>query len=339
MPADGVTDLTDAISVANMHSVSSAARLCGVSPSTLRAWERRYGVVEPIRTEGGYRVYDDAALRRLTRMSSLIASGWSPRHAAAYVMNEDGEGDGALPIGHVEEEIPDPVPPTKREERQHLEVILDAAEQLDAPKVSDELDFAFSIHSFDDLVDQWLSPVVNAIREGGESGRLSLAGEHFLRAGIERRLRAIFEESEPQTPHGTKVVIGTPPGEHRVLTALGFATTMRRSGCDVTYLGDGLKPKVWLEAVAESGANAVVVIVPGAEDAPGANKLIARLARTSPQVRVYAAGDGVHEVTEGHATLLTGAVTASAAQVCSENASDAADADDDRVGDEHAVNA
>ena len=81
-----------------MHSVSSAARLCGVSPSTLRAWERRYGVVEPIRTESGYRVYDDAALRRLTRMSSLIASGWSPRHAAAYVMNENGDGE-PLPVG------------------------------------------------------------------------------------------------------------------------------------------------------------------------------------------------------------------------------------------------
>src|SRR5690606_16460586 len=103
-----------------MHSVSSAARLCGVSPSTLRAWERRYGVVEPIRTEGGYRVYDDEALRRLTRMSSLIASGWSPRHAAAYVMNEDG--DAVLPLGMTEEEPPPPVPPTQDEEEQHLEV-------------------------------------------------------------------------------------------------------------------------------------------------------------------------------------------------------------------------
>lgn len=302
-----------------MHSVSSAARLCGVSPSTLRAWERRYGVVEPIRTEGGYRVYDDDALRRLTRMSSLIASGWSPRHAAAYVMSEDG--DAALPLGMMaEEEPPAPVPPTKSEEKQHLEVVLQAAEELNAPRVSDELDFAWSIHSFDDLMDQWLGPILNAIREGGESGRLSLAGEHFLRAGIERRLTAVFEESEQSVHAAPSVLIGTPPGDHRVLTALGFATTLRRAGCKVTYLGAGLEPQTWLDAVDTSNPDVVVVVVPAAEDAAGASRLIAKLARTVPDLPVYAAGDGVKEITGDHATLLTGVITKCVERICSENA-------------------
>lgn len=302
-----------------MHSVSSAARLCGVSPSTLRAWERRYGVVEPIRTEGGYRVYDDDALRRLTRMSSLIASGWSPRHAAAYVMSEDGEA--ALPLGMTaEEEAPDPVPPTKSEEKQHLEVVLQAAEELNAPRVSDELDFAWSIHSFDDLMDQWLGPILNAIREGGESGRLSLAGEHFLRAGIERRLAAVFEESEQALHAAPSVLVGTPPGDHRVLTALGFATTLRRAGCDVTYLGAGLEPKAWLDAVAESNPDVVLVVVPADEDAPGASRLVAKLARTRPALPVYAAGDGAEQVTGEHASVLTDAITTCVERIRSENA-------------------
>lgn len=301
-----------------MHSVSSAARLCGVSPSTLRAWERRYGVVEPIRTEGGYRVYDDGALRRLTRMSSLIASGWSPRHAAAYVMGEDG--DAALPLGMAaEEEVPDPVPPTTSEEKQHLEVVLQAAEELNAPRVSDELDFAWSIHSFDDLMDQWLGPILAAIREGGESGRLSLAGEHFLRAGIERRLTAVFEESEQHLHAAPSVLVGTPPGDHRVLTSLGFATALRRAGCDVTYLGAGLEPKAWLDAVTESDPDVVLVVVPADDDAAGAAKLIARLARTSPSLPVYAAGDGVEQVTGEHATLLTDPITTCVERIRSEN--------------------
>lgn len=300
-----------------MHSVSSAARLCGVSPSTLRAWERRYGVVEPIRTEGGYRVYDDEALRRLTRMSSLIASGWSPRHAAAYVMNEDG--DAVLPLGMTEEEPPPPVPPTQDEEDQHLEVVLQAAEELNAPRVSDELDFAWSIHSFDDLMDQWLSPILNAIRKGGETGRLSLAGEHFLRAGIERRLKRVFQESEQRVNATPRVIVGTPPGDHRVLTALGYATTLRRAGCDVTYLGSGLEPKAWLDAVAESSPDVVLVIVPAEEDAAGASRLIAKLAKTSPDLPVYAAGDGVGQVTGDHATLLTDVITKCVERITSEN--------------------
>ena len=47
-----------------MHTVKRAAELTGVPAATLRVWERRYGVVTPSRTEGGYRVYDDAALLR-----------------------------------------------------------------------------------------------------------------------------------------------------------------------------------------------------------------------------------------------------------------------------------
>ncbi|MDO5503297.1 MAG: MerR family transcriptional regulator, partial [Actinomycetia bacterium] len=245
-----------------MHSVSSAARLCGVSPSTLRAWERRYGVVEPIRTEGGYRVYDDEALKRLTRMSSLIASGWSPRHAAAYVMNENGEGE-PLPIGGAEEDKPDPVPPTMKEEREHIEVILQAAENLDAPRVSDELDFAFSTHSFDDLVDQWLGPILNATERATKSGRLTVAGEHFLSAGIERRLADAFAEADQEhRVTGPTVIVGSPQGAQHSLGAFAFATSMRRSGCNVTYLGSDVPKETWLEALEGAPVDIVCISVP-----------------------------------------------------------------------------
>lgn len=300
-----------------MHSVSSAARLCGVSPSTLRAWERRYGVVEPIRTEGGYRVYDDAALRRLTRMSSLIASGWSPRHAAAYVMNEDGDGDAALPLGgQAEEEIPDPVPPTTKEAQEHIEVILQAAEKLDAPRVSDELDFAFSVHSFDDLVDQWLGPVLKATGEAWAQGRLSVAGEHFLSAGIERRIAKYYEEADQQVRGaGPSIVVGTPRGARHSIGSFAFATSLRRHGCDVTYLGADVPPEAWLEAIESSDAWAVGVSVPTEDDALAASETIALITKAHPDLTVYYGGGGSASVTAKGAIRLDGKITPTAEQV------------------------
>ena len=303
-----------------MHSVSSAARLCGVSPSTLRAWERRYGVVEPIRTEGGYRVYDDAALRRLTRMSSLIASGWSPRHAAAYVMNENGEGE-SLPTGAaVEEARPDPVPPTPEEEAEHIEVILQAAEALDAPRVSDELDFVFSIHAFDDLVDNWLGPVLTATGQAWQSGRLSVAGEHFLTAGIERRLSHYFEEAGQSRGTGPRVVVGLPRGARHAIGSFAFATSLRRNGCQVTYLGADVPTDAWLHAVESTHADAVCLSVPTADDALAASETVAAITLRRPAVAVYVGGSGSHAVTASGATRLEGSVSAAAQRILADHA-------------------
>ena len=68
-----------------MYTVKHAAAMTGISPATLRMWERRYEVVVPGRSPSGYRVYDDAAVRRLSAMRALVEAGWSPRLAAEQV--------------------------------------------------------------------------------------------------------------------------------------------------------------------------------------------------------------------------------------------------------------
>src|SRR4249919_896872 len=69
-----------------MYTIKQAAARTGLSIPTIRAWERRYGVVSPSRTPAGYRLYDDAAIARLNAMRSLVETdGWRPSQAAARV--------------------------------------------------------------------------------------------------------------------------------------------------------------------------------------------------------------------------------------------------------------
>ena len=68
-----------------MYTIKHAAEQVGVSVSALRAWERRYGVGAAHRTEAGYRLYDDQAVRALRLMNSLVLDGWSVRAAAEEV--------------------------------------------------------------------------------------------------------------------------------------------------------------------------------------------------------------------------------------------------------------
>ena len=66
-----------------MYTIKEAAARTGLSVPVLRAWERRYGVVSPTRTPGGYRLYDEAALARLRSMRRLIDDGWSASAASS----------------------------------------------------------------------------------------------------------------------------------------------------------------------------------------------------------------------------------------------------------------
>lgn len=66
-----------------MYTIKRAAELTGIPAATLRAWERRYDLVDPQRTESGYRLYDEQTLDRIREMVALVADGWTASTAAA----------------------------------------------------------------------------------------------------------------------------------------------------------------------------------------------------------------------------------------------------------------
>ncbi|NJD29752.1 MAG: MerR family transcriptional regulator, partial [Chloroflexi bacterium] len=78
-----------------MYTIKQAAARAGVTVPVMRAWERRYGIVEPSRTPSGYRLYDDAAIDRVRTMRRLVDQGWQPSQAAREVI-EGGPAAKAL---------------------------------------------------------------------------------------------------------------------------------------------------------------------------------------------------------------------------------------------------
>ena len=57
------------------HPIRVVARLTGLTTHVIRAWERRYGAVKPVRTDAGARLYDDAAVERLQLLKALVDTG------------------------------------------------------------------------------------------------------------------------------------------------------------------------------------------------------------------------------------------------------------------------
>jgi len=278
-----------------VYTIKHAAELTGVPVATLRAWERRYGVVSPRRTAGGYRLYDDDAVDRLRAMRDLVGAGWAPRQAADEVAQRAagaaaaGRADVPAPpagIGAAPATEEGPVPAAAGGGADDL---VAACRTLDPLRVAAVLDERFARSSFEAVVDDWLMPALSAVGHAWERGEVSTAAEHLVAHAVLRRLAAAFEAAGAAT-RGPRVLIGLPPGGRHELGSLAFAVAARRAGLAVTYVGADLPQASWLDAVAQVRPEAIVLAVPRSEDVPAAAAVIEAVRHAHPDLRVVVGG-------------------------------------------------
>lgn len=275
-----------------MYTIKGAAERVGISPSTLRAWERRYGVVSPGRTEGGYRVYSEDDVRVLARMGRLVDSGRPPSLAAQEAMRQASLatlGSDPRPsesaIGELDAES-------------DVEALVEVAESLDAGRLEVVLDQMVARGSFEAVVDQSLMPALGALGAAWESGRVSVAGEHLVSHAVMRRLAAAYEAAS-RLASGPRVLIGMPPGGRHELGLFAFAVAARRHGLVTDYLGADLPVADWLIAVDAHDVAAVVISVPIETDVAGTTEVIEALQERRPDLIVAVGGARQDEAPAG----------------------------------------
>ena len=278
-----------------MYTIKRAAELTGLSVTTLRAWERRYGIVSPQRTESGYRLYDAEAVHTLSLMNSLVLQGWSPRQAAAETVRRRDAGEGGAS---------DTVPPAARDPAAAMpaaapaitsvtswtsEGLIDAAAGLDVIRVAEILDERFSVGSFETVVDSWLLPALVDLGEAWAGGRVSVAGEHLVAYAVQRRLAAAYEAAAHRSD-GPRVIIGLPAGARHELGLLAFATAARRVGLTTAYVGADLPTADWVAATAAHDAVCAVLSVPRDADLASLRSVVASLRSAHPPVLIAVGG-------------------------------------------------
>ena len=267
-----------------MYTIKQAAIRAGVSVPLLRAWERRYGVVQPERTPSGYRLYDDAAIERLRSMRLLIETGWSPSQAAREI-----EANG-LPVASPGTPPAEDATPATAGGGDKTTTFVDAAAALDGQGVEAVLDDLFATASFERVVDDRIMPALRALGDAWADGTVSVAGEHAASHAVLRRISAAFEAAarlDVEHP----VVVGLPPGSRHEIGALAFATAARRQGIGVVYLGADVPQESWSHAVEVTNARAVVIGIPTAQDRKPARDVVLRMTER-PGLLVAVGGPG-----------------------------------------------
>ncbi|HET8776289.1 MAG TPA: MerR family transcriptional regulator [Candidatus Limnocylindria bacterium] len=265
-----------------MYTISEAADRAGVTSELLRAWERRYAVVTPRRTPAGYRLYDEAAIARVRAMRSLVDDGWTPSAAAEHLRDLS---DDDLPTARVPQltETPDAVADdlTAR--------FVDAAARMDRAAVQAFLDDVSARGSFETVAERYVFPALRALGDAWSRGIVSVAAEHAASAAVSRWL-GIAYQAAAGSAEGRPVLIGLPPGARHELGALAFATAARRRGLNIHYVGADLPAADWLHAARSTGAVAVVIAVPTAEDVGAARRVATALRRAKPTPLVLFGG-------------------------------------------------
>ena len=271
LSVQGLSKVVAGYPVQAMYTIQRAAQLTGVSDGLLRAWERRYGVVIPMRNESGYRLYDEADLAAISTMRRLIDDGWSAAAAAAAVRNGDVPHAPDEPAGRVAATGVD-----RSDAAVYLQRFVGSAARMDVAGLEECLDGGFALGSFEHVVDTWLFPTLAALGEGWARGEIDVAGEHAASHAVHRRLSAAFDAAARRS-RGPAVVVGLPAGSQHELGALAFATAIRRRGLDVLYLGANVPVSSWETASRSYAARAAVLAVVTPEDRGAAVTVARRL--------------------------------------------------------------
>ncbi len=255
------------MSEASELRIGELARRTGVATDLLRAWERRYGLLAPTRTDSGYRLYSSADVRRVGRMRELLAAGVSAAEAAREALSEPVTADAAAEGVSVE--------------------LREAIQRLDDAASHTAFDRLLADFSLDAVLVGAVLPLLRELGEGWERGEVSVAQEHFASHLIRGRLLGLARGWDRGS--GPRAVLACPPEERHDLGLLIFGLALREHGWRITFLGGDTPVETLADTVERLVPEAVVL---SATDSARFDPIAAALGALAGKTTMWIAGPG-----------------------------------------------
>lgn len=240
------------------YPIRVAARMAGLTPATVRAWEKRYGAITPDRTATNRRLYSVEDVERLRLIAELSSEGYSPGAVAALGTAElrrmRGDGSQAAHAARKGEGL--------AVGARLAESCLDAASTMDSSRLYLTLMEALGGSDAPAAMDDIVARVLREIGARWERGTFSVAHEHAASAAIRQSLGwllSVLQVSVPRRTDVPAVVVAAPAGDLHELGALMAAVTAAAGGWRVVYLGPNCPAPDIAVAVTESQAGAVAL--------------------------------------------------------------------------------
>jgi len=266
--------------------IGELSRRLGVSDYVLRAWESRYGLLQPVRSAGGFRLYSEADALRIRRMQAHLARGLSAAEAAREVLGEDSEArrDSGVRGGPDQAAGPDRIAVTVSELSGALRRALDTFDEPAAQAVLDRLVSDLSVPT---MLREVVLPYLAELGERWTQGTASIAQEHFASNVIRGRLAGLARGWG--NGHGPRALLACPPGELHDLALMVFGIVLNRTGWRIDYLGANTPVEELTRTVEASRPDLVVL---AAARTPAFEGLAAQLTELAQRAPLALAGAG-----------------------------------------------
>lgn len=241
--------------VSHRYPIRTVASLTGVHPMTLRAWERRYGLVEPSRTDGGHRLYSQSDIDRIRRIVGLITEGVPVGQVADVIESpsRDAAGSGQSAGAGL-----DTGPGAGTAWAQWREALLAGVASFDEARIDDLYQEMLSLHPADRVMHDALLPVLAALGERWARSPGAIAEEHFFAAFIRNKLGARLHHRS-RSAAGPKLLMACLPGEHHDAGLLLFALAAHDRGYRIALLGADMPIEPLAGVARRAQADAIVL--------------------------------------------------------------------------------
>ncbi len=228
----------------NHYPIRAISELTGVPTTTLRAWERRYGLLQPSRTAKGHRLYSGEDIDLVKEIVILLKSNHTISEAIRIIRNPELN---AAPSAEVEGHW-----------AVYHQRMLKSIENFNEQNLDTTYNEALSIYPIDMVTQEVIIPVLQLLGERWQDRKAGVAEEHFFSAFLRNKLGARLHH-EAHRSRGNKILVACLPGEYHELGILLFSISAIGHGYRILYLGTNMPPSQLSKVVERTDVAAVLL--------------------------------------------------------------------------------
>lgn len=286
-----------------LFPIRTVSSLTGVNAITLRAWERRYGLVRPVRTAGGHRLYTQADIDTIQRVTALLERG-VPISRARAALDQAVTDPRATPAAGKARRATSGTPEiTTSPWRIHRDQMVAAIASFDEERLDRIHEDLLATHPLTVVTDRVLLPLLLELGERWERCDGSVAEEHFFSTYMRNRLGARFHH-RGRPGAGPRLLVAGLEGEQHEFGMLLFALAAHERGFRVVLMGANLPLGEVATAARRAQVHAVVL---SSSIEPPVALLGAPLSRAVLEAEVPVFVGGLTSVTRHDAIVAAGA--------------------------------
>lgn len=242
-------------------NMSAVVRETGVQPDTLRAWERRYGLPLPGRSDGGHRLYSRHDIETVKWLRDRQEEGMRISQAVALwqsLLDEDKDPLQLTRFATPETHLTDVELEPAMEMARLRQAWTTACGNFDEARAENVLAQAFAVYPPEAVCSQVIQKGLQEIGESWYTGETSVQQEHFTSELAVRRMEAMLAATPPPT-RPSRILVGCPTFELHRFAPLLLTLLLRRAGWEAIDLGENVPLERLQKAIEAARPNLVIL--------------------------------------------------------------------------------